>query len=67
MDSKVDMTYRFLWDSEPTDEQLHVIMENVAEEARQGREKIAKQMLEHIEMEYARALAAQQTQQSGKT
>ena len=59
------MTYRFLWDSEPTDEQLHVIMEEVAEEARQGREKIAKQMIEHIEMEYA--IAVQQTQQSGKT
>ena len=70
MDTKVDMTYRFLWDSEPTDEQLLVIMEEVAEEARQGRKQVAKQVIEKIEQEYARAIAAQQDQQSshsGKT
>ena len=63
MDTKVDMTYRFLWDSEPTDEQLLVIMEEVAEEARRSREKVARQVIENIKHEYARALAAQQAQQ----
>ena len=39
MDAKVDMTYRFVWDSEPTDEQLLVIMQEVAEDVRHSREK----------------------------
>ena len=64
MDTKVDMTYSFLWDSEPTDEQLQTIMEEVAEEARQKQELIAKQVIESIEREYARACAARQTQQT---
>jgi len=62
--AKVDMTYSFLWDSEPTDEQLQVIMEEVAEEARSGREKVARQVIENIEREYARAFALQQIQQT---
>jgi len=62
--AKVDMTYSFLWDSEPTDEQLQVIMEEVAEEARRGREKVARQVIENIEREYARAFALQQIQQT---
>ena len=64
MDTKVDMTYRFLWDSEPTDEQLQVIMEEVAEEARLKTEKIAKQVIENIEREYAQANASRLTQQT---
>ena len=64
MNKKVDMTYSFLWDSEPTDEQLQVIMEEVAEEARSNHEKIAKQVIENIEREYARACVARQTQQT---
>ncbi|MDR0328873.1 MAG: hypothetical protein LBI05_11315 [Planctomycetaceae bacterium] len=63
MNTTVDMTYRFLWDSEPTDEQLLVIMEEVAEEARYKREQIAKQMKETLERDYAQALAARQRQQ----
>ena len=62
MDTKVDMTYSFLWDSEPTDEQLQVIMEEVAEEARNSHEKVAKQVIENIEREYARAHSARQPQ-----
>jgi hypothetical protein len=62
MDTEVDMTYSFLWDSEPTDEQLQVIMEEVAEEARNSHEKVAKQVIENIEREYARAHAARQPQ-----
>ena len=70
MDTKVDMTYRFLWDTEPTDEQLLVIMKKVAEGVLKERAIIAEQMKEKIEIEYARAFAAQQAQQnnrSGKT
>ena len=53
MDAKVDMTYRFLWDSEPTDEQLLVIMQEVADEVRQSREKVARLVIENIKHEYA--------------
>ena len=63
MDTTVDMTYRFLWDSEPTDEQLLVIMKEVAEDARRSREQVAKQMIETIEREYANAIAARKVQQ----
>ena len=58
MDTKVDMTYRFLWDTEPTDEQLLVIMEEVAEEARQSRQKVAKMIIENIEQESIRLHSA---------
>ena len=58
----VDMTYSFLQDDEPTDEQLQVIMQEVADEARFGHEMVAKQVLQNIEREYHRILAAQQAQ-----
>jgi hypothetical protein len=64
MNSNVDMTYRFTWDTEPTDEQLLVIMQEVGEEARQKSEMIAKMIVENLENEYARALSEQQTQSS---
>ena len=53
MDTTVDMTYSFLQDDEPTDEQLQVIMQEVAEDARRGHEKVAKQVIENIKREYA--------------
>ena len=59
MDTKVDMTYSFLWDDEPTDEQLQVIMQEVAEEARIGRQKVAKEIIEKIENEYHRIFSLQ--------
>jgi vacuolar-type H+-ATPase catalytic subunit A/Vma1 len=63
MDSKVDMHYRFLWDEEPTDEQLQVIMQEVGEEARRENEKIKKQLKEDIEKEYLRLLSTRSRQQ----
>ena len=57
MCATVDMRYRFLQDDEPTEEQLLVIMQEVAEEARLGHEKIAKQVIENIEREYHRIRA----------
>ena len=59
MSATIDMTYRFVWDSEPTDEQLLVLMQAVGEEARQKSEKIAKEIMENIEREYVCALAEQ--------
>jgi len=56
------MTYRFMWDTDPTDEQLRVIMQEVGEEARLNSEKIAKQIIENIERESARIRSALQTQ-----
>ena len=52
MDAKVNMTYSFLQDDEPTDEQLLVIMQEVAEEARRGNEEVARQINGNIEREY---------------
>jgi len=63
MNTKVDMTYSFLQDDEPTDEQLLVIMQEVAEEARLGREKVAKQVVENIKREYNRIRSELQFQQ----
>ena len=60
--TKVDMTYSFLWDEEPTDEQLHVIMQEVAEEACRESKEIAKKLLQNIEHESLLALATQKTQ-----
>jgi len=54
MDTKVDMTYSFLQDDEPTDEQLLVIMQEVAEEARRERKEITRQLFENIERESIR-------------
>ena len=64
MNTKVDMTYSFLWDSEPTDEQLQVIMEEVAEEARSNHEKIAQLVIENIEQESVRLHSLRKTQQT---
>ena len=51
MKPKVDMTYSFLWDSEPTDEQLEVIMQEVADEAKEGKKIVEKLILENIQKE----------------
>jgi len=63
MDTKVDMTYSFLQDDEPTDEQLLVIMQEVADEARLRNKKIAGQVIENIQREYNRICAELQSQQ----
>ena len=60
---KVDMKYSFLQDDEPTEEQLFVIMQEVAEEARLVREKVAKQVIENIKKEYDRISVELQLQQ----
>lgn len=59
MDTSVDMTYRFVWDSEPTDEQLLVIMQEVGEEVCRKNEQIAKHVIDTLEREYAHALSQQ--------
>ena len=64
MCTEVDMTYSFLRDDEPTDEQLLVIMQEVAEEARLGHEKVAKQVIENIKYEYNRIRSELQSQQN---
>ena len=48
----VDMYYRFTWDSEPSDEQLEVIMEGVKREAVKQREYMHKQLLIEMEEEF---------------
>ena len=54
METKVDMTYSFLQDDEPTDEQLLIIMQEVAEEARRERKEVTRQLFENIERECIR-------------
>jgi phage host-nuclease inhibitor protein Gam len=62
MDTKVDMTYRFLWDEEPTDEQLQALMQEVGEDVRRQSERLERQMKEKLAEEYAHVLAAHQKQ-----
>ncbi|MDR1198287.1 MAG: hypothetical protein LBK94_04640 [Prevotellaceae bacterium] len=62
MNTDVDMTYSFLWDEEPADEQLQVIMQEVGEDVRRESEQLERLIKEKIEEEYARVLAARQKQ-----
>jgi len=62
MDTKINMNYRFVEDNEPTDEQLLIIMQEVAEEARRGHKKVAKEVIENIRREYVRIRSEQQIQ-----
>lgn len=62
MNTDVDMTYSFLWDEEPSDEQLQVIMQEVGEDVRRESEQLERLIKEKIEEEYARVLAAHQKQ-----
>jgi hypothetical protein len=62
MNTEVDMTYSFLWDEEPSDEQLQVLMQEVGEDVRRESEQLEQLVKEKIEEEYARVLAAHQKQ-----
>ena len=48
MSKEVDMTYRFLWDKEPTDAQLRVIMQEVGEDVRRQQQELKQMVLENI-------------------
>jgi hypothetical protein len=52
MDTIVDMNYRFVWDKEPTDEQLQIIMQEVGEEIRLIRERVAAKMKEKLHRDF---------------
>ena len=54
---EVDMYYRLTWDTEPTDEQLAVIMEEVKEDAIQQSKRIKKKLLDDIEEEFLKSKA----------
>jgi hypothetical protein len=56
------MTYNFMEDEDPTDEQLQAIMEEVGEEVRRESERMEQQLKQRLQEEYARALAARQKQ-----
>jgi len=43
-----DMNYRFVWDTEPTDEQLLAIMQEVAEDLRTQQKKTQQMVFENI-------------------
>jgi len=45
---EVDMYYRFTWDTEPTDEQLDVIMEGAKQEVLLQNERIKKILAEEL-------------------
>jgi hypothetical protein len=61
MDSKVDMTYRFLWDEEPSDDQLLTIMKEVGEDVCREHEEIKKIVIENIQRTLTELRAAKQT------
>ena len=52
--TEIDMTYSFLSDEEPSDEQLEQLMREVVEEARQKREEAAKKYREAAQKEFDR-------------
>jgi hypothetical protein len=52
MANKVDMNYRFTSDSEPTDEQLKALMEEVAEEVRRKSSGMQELIMDNIRREY---------------
>jgi hypothetical protein len=61
MDSKVNMTYRFLWDKEPSEDQLSVIMKEVGDDVRREREEIKMKIMENIQRAITQLRAEQQT------
>ncbi|MDR0789703.1 MAG: hypothetical protein LBO06_02785 [Bacteroidales bacterium] len=54
MKTPVDMYYRFTWDTEPTEEQLQVIMSEVCEQAKQENEKNLQAIQDDIREEIKR-------------
>jgi len=48
----IDMNYRFVWDTDPTDEQLQAIMQEVGEDVRTVRERVATKMKEKLHHDY---------------
>ena len=44
----IDMNYRFVWDTEPTDEQLRAIMQEVGEDVRIQQKETQEMVLENI-------------------
>ena len=54
-----DMNYRFVWDTEPTDEQLQAIMQEVGKDVRIVRERVATRMKEKLHRDF---IATQQIQ-----
>ena len=53
---EVDMTYSFLSDEEPTDEQLEQLMWEVGEEARQKKKEADQRLKEHLREDITLAL-----------
>ncbi|MDR1678717.1 MAG: hypothetical protein LBR81_02960 [Prevotellaceae bacterium] len=43
-----DMNYRFVWDTEPTDEQLQTIMQEVGKDVRIQQKKTQQMILKNI-------------------
>lgn len=52
-----DMEYRFIWDSEPTDEQLQTLMLEVSDCLRREADEIQTRMQERLHQVYLRARA----------
>jgi len=42
------MNYRFVWDTEPTDEQLQTIMQEVGEDVHRQQKRLQRMILENI-------------------
>jgi len=58
-----NMTYRFTWDEEPSEEQLQALMRGVAEKVRHKNAEIARRMRERIASEYERITSSSSKQQ----
>lgn len=68
MESKVDMTYRFTWDEDPSDAQMDTLMQEVGEEVRRETQRINSDFKERMQYEIAQIRSAQplQTKNYGK-
>ena len=49
---EVDMYYRFTWDTEPTDEQLDMIIEGAKQEVLKQNEKIKEILFKNLNEEF---------------
>jgi hypothetical protein len=62
-----DMYYRFLWDTEPADEQLQALMQEVGEDVRHIRERVSRCMKEKLRQDFIKLRQNQFVVEDGKT
>lgn len=62
----VDMTYRFIWDEDPTEEQLEILMQEVGEDICREQIEVIRKWEENMQFEMA-GIHAKYSNKQGKT